>query len=187
MPTLRHFTVVPCRCPPTLGEVFGPSRTTQVVVVVGRSDGKSCSFASIRILGKRCTETPSPSFWRGSIRRGRTSSRATTLSREPPRRRLGRPSSSTWRRQAKALACQVLSGVRPPRASAHFSDGIRNPRVPADSLGRSLGVLAGDHLKTASDLGMPLVGVGLWIAPKGTLRQALTNTDGCAGRGARYN
>ncbi len=39
-----------------------------------------------------------------------------------------------------------------------------------------LGVLAGDHLKTASDLGLPLVGVGLAYA-EGYFRQAL-NRDG---------
>ena len=39
-----------------------------------------------------------------------------------------------------------------------------------------LGVLAGDHLKTASDLGLPLVGVGLAYA-EGYFRQAL-NQDG---------
>ena len=39
-----------------------------------------------------------------------------------------------------------------------------------------LGVLAGDHLKTASDLGLPLVGVGLAYA-EGYFRQAL-NSDG---------
>jgi starch phosphorylase len=42
-----------------------------------------------------------------------------------------------------------------------------------------LGVLAGDHLKTSSDLGLPLVGVGLAYA-EGYFRQAL-NTDGWQG------
>ncbi len=42
-----------------------------------------------------------------------------------------------------------------------------------------LGVLAGDHLKTASDLGLPLVGVGLAYA-EGYFRQAL-NADGWQG------
>lgn len=45
-----------------------------------------------------------------------------------------------------------------------------------------LGVLAGDHLKSASDLGLPLVGVGLAYA-EGYFRQAL-NTDGW--QGERY-
>ncbi len=45
-----------------------------------------------------------------------------------------------------------------------------------------LGVLAGDHLKTASDLGLPLVGVGLAYA-EGYFRQVL-NSDGW--QGERY-
>lgn len=45
-----------------------------------------------------------------------------------------------------------------------------------------LGVLAGDHLKTASDLGLPLVGVGLAYA-EGYFRQTL-NEDGW--QGERY-
>jgi glycogen phosphorylase len=45
-----------------------------------------------------------------------------------------------------------------------------------------LGVLAGDHLKAASDLGVPLIGVGLAYA-EGYFRQAL-NTDGW--QGERY-
>jgi starch phosphorylase len=45
-----------------------------------------------------------------------------------------------------------------------------------------LGVLAGDHLKTASDLGLPLVGVGLAYA-EGYFRQVL-NDDGW--QGERY-
>jgi starch phosphorylase len=45
-----------------------------------------------------------------------------------------------------------------------------------------LGVLAGDHLKTASDLGLPLVGVGLAYA-EGYFRQVL-NDDGL--QGERY-
>ncbi len=45
-----------------------------------------------------------------------------------------------------------------------------------------LGVLAGDHLKTSSDLGIPLVGIGLAYA-EGYFRQAL-NTDGW--QGERY-
>ena len=39
-----------------------------------------------------------------------------------------------------------------------------------------LGVLAGDHLKSASDLGLPLVGVGLMYR-EGYFRQYL-NVDG---------
>ena len=55
-----------------------------------------------------------------------------------------------------------------------------NESLPIYSGG--LGVLAGDHLKTASDLGLPLVGVGLAYA-EGYFRQVL-NDDGW--QGERY-
>ena len=63
----------------------------------------------------------------------------------------------------------------PLRAVAYFSPefGI-SEAVPQYSGG--LGVLAGDHLKAASDLGLPLVGIGLMYR-NGYFRQAL-NVDG---------
>jgi starch phosphorylase len=63
----------------------------------------------------------------------------------------------------------------PLRAVAYFSPefGIAEA-VPQYSGG--LGVLAGDHLKAASDLGVPLVGVGLFYR-HGYFRQSL-NSDG---------
>jgi starch phosphorylase len=59
-----------------------------------------------------------------------------------------------------------------PRAVAYFSPeyGIA-AELPQYSGG--LGILAGDHLKTASDLGVPLVGVGL-LYRHGYFRQALS-------------
>ena len=66
-------------------------------------------------------------------------------------------------------------GASPLRAIAYFSPefGIAEA-LPQYSGG--LGVLAGDHLKAASGLGVPLVGVGLFYK-QGYFRQAL-NTDG---------
>ncbi|HEX8582076.1 MAG TPA: alpha-glucan family phosphorylase, partial [Acidimicrobiales bacterium] len=63
----------------------------------------------------------------------------------------------------------------PLRSVAYFSPefGIAEA-LPQYSGG--LGVLAGDHLKTASDLGVPVVGVGLFYR-HGYFRQALS-TDG---------
>jgi hypothetical protein len=63
----------------------------------------------------------------------------------------------------------------PLRAVAYFSPefGI-SEAVPQYSGG--LGVLAGDHLKAASDLGLPLVGIGLMYR-NGYFRQAL-NVEG---------
>ena len=77
---------------------------------------------------------------------------------------LSRPS---WFQQACALD--------PPPLTAYFSMeyGITDA-LPLYSGG--LGVLAGDHLKTASDLGVPLVAVGLFYR-EGYFRQML-DADG---------
>ena len=66
--------------------------------------------------------------------------------------------------------------TRPLRSVAYFSPefGIAEA-LPQYSGG--LGVLAGDHLKAASDLGVPLVGVGLFYR-HGYFRQASTPTAG---------
>jgi starch phosphorylase len=62
--------------------------------------------------------------------------------------------------------------VTSPRAIAYFSPeyGITSV-LPQYSGG--LGILAGDHLKTASDLGVPLIGVGL-LYRHGYFRQSLS-------------
>ncbi len=101
---------------------------------------------------------------------------ATTRSRRsvrcrPPASRSSPPTSAS---------CAARAGARRPRAVPH-----RRPLVPEDRPARcapkaiayfspeygitsvlpqysgGLGILAGDHLKTASDLGVPLIGVGL--------------------------
>lgn len=70
---------------------------------------------------------------------------------------------------------QSLKGRTKPKQIAYFSPefGV-SEALPIYSGG--LGVLAGDHLKAASDLGIPLVGVGL-LYRQGYFRQAL-NADG---------
>ena len=67
---------------------------------------------------------------------------------------------------------RVAAGDTLPRSVAYFSPeyGITSV-LPQYSGG--LGILAGDHLKTASDLGVPLVGVGL-LYRHGYFRQALS-------------
>ncbi len=64
---------------------------------------------------------------------------------------------------------QKRSGPEAPQAIAYFSPeyGITSV-LPQYSGG--LGILAGDHLKTASDLGVPLIGVGL-LYQNGYFRQ----------------
>ncbi|WP_049564350.1 alpha-glucan family phosphorylase [Streptomyces sp. SBT349] len=72
-----------------------------------------------------------------------------------------------WYQQADARA-----GGELPRAIAYFSPefGI-TAALPQYSGG--LGILAGDHLKAASDLGVPLIGVGL-LYRHGYFRQSLS-------------
>ena len=67
---------------------------------------------------------------------------------------------------------RLAAGDDLPRAVAYFSPeyGITSV-LPQYSGG--LGILAGDHLKTASDLGVPLIGVGL-LYQMGYFRQQLS-------------
>src|SRR6266516_762351 len=65
---------------------------------------------------------------------------------------------------------QTLSDA--PRQIAYFSPEFGVSEVLPQYSG-GLGVLAGDHLKAASDLGAPLVGVGLFYR-SGYFRQTLT-------------
>jgi starch phosphorylase len=85
-----------------------------------------------------------------------------------------------WRRMQEYLRADrtwagTHAGVLRPRPVAYFSAefGIHES-VPIYSGG--LGVLAGDHIKSASDLDIPLVGIGLFYA-QGYFRQRL-NPDG---------
>ncbi|KOS54187.1 alpha-glucan family phosphorylase [Rhodococcus rhodochrous] len=63
-------------------------------------------------------------------------------------------------------------GVRLPSGIAYFSMEFGVSEVLPNYSG-GLGILAGDHLKAASDLGLPLVGVGL-LYRSGYFRQSLT-------------
>ncbi|MGN6781318.1 MAG: alpha-glucan family phosphorylase [Marmoricola sp.] len=63
-------------------------------------------------------------------------------------------------------------GATMPRAIAYFSSEFGITSVLPQYSG-GLGILAGDHLKTASDLGLPLTGVGL-LYRHGYFRQALS-------------
>ncbi len=87
----------------------------------------------------------------------------------------GRAGSGTGGGTAVALKTEPRTVLSPAQYIAYFSAefGI-NESVPIYSGG--LGVLAGDHLKAASDLGIPLVGVGLMYR-EGYFHQYL-NVDG---------
>lgn len=74
--------------------------------------------------------------------------------------------------QGEAERRQAAGEASPPAAVAYFSAeyGLTSA-LPQYSGG--LGILAGDHLKSASDLGMPIIGVGL-LYGAGYFRQSLT-------------
>ncbi|MGH3510635.1 MAG: alpha-glucan family phosphorylase, partial [Nocardioidaceae bacterium] len=65
------------------------------------------------------------------------------------------------------------TGGAAPRAVAYFSPEFGITAVLPQYSG-GLGILAGDHLKTASDLGVPIVGVGL-LYRHGYFRQSLSH------------
>jgi starch phosphorylase len=67
---------------------------------------------------------------------------------------------------------QVDQGVAMPIGIAYFSMEFGVAEVLPNYSG-GLGILAGDHLKSASDLGLPLVAVGLYYR-SGYFRQSLT-------------
>ncbi|MCV7289563.1 glycosyltransferase family 1 protein [Mycolicibacterium wolinskyi] len=67
---------------------------------------------------------------------------------------------------------QADSGVEMPKGIAYFSMEFGVAKVLPNYSG-GLGILAGDHLKSASDLGLPLIAVGLYYR-SGYFRQSLT-------------
>ncbi len=79
-----------------------------------------------------------------------------------------------WAREQGGLGPDG-SGGGAPRSIAYFSPEFGLTEVLPQYSG-GLGILAGDHLKTASDLGVPIVGVGLFYKT-GYFKQSL-NRDG---------
>jgi starch phosphorylase len=67
---------------------------------------------------------------------------------------------------------QQSDGAAMPNGIAYFSMEFGVAEVLPNYSG-GLGILAGDHLKSASDLGLPLIGVGLYYR-SGYFRQSLT-------------
>ncbi|MGV0814881.1 glycosyltransferase family 1 protein [Mycolicibacterium boenickei] len=67
---------------------------------------------------------------------------------------------------------QIADGVEMPKGIAYFSMEFGVAEVLPNYSG-GLGILAGDHLKSASDLGLPLIAVGLYYR-SGYFRQSLT-------------
>ena len=72
-----------------------------------------------------------------------------------------------------------------PKAVAYFSPEFGITHVLPQYSG-GLGILAGDHLKAASDLGVPVIGVGL-LYQRGYFRQALDSATGAQTELYPYN
>ena len=155
MRALRSFTVR-ARLPEALGP---PARAgLQPALVVGRPHPGPVPLGRPAALG---ADRPRPG---AAARPGRPPSGSSSW---PPTR----PSWASWARSTTTCAATSRrpAGSRtgrpaPLRAVAYFSPefGIAEA-LPQYSGG--LGVLAGDHLKAASGLGVPLVGVGLLLPP----------------------
>ncbi|WP_258904500.1 alpha-glucan family phosphorylase [Actinokineospora sp. UTMC 2448] len=77
-----------------------------------------------------------------------------------------------WYQERARRAADGANGTRLPRAIAYFSMEFGVTEALPNYSG-GLGVLAGDHLKAASDLGVPLIGVGL-LYRSGYFRQSLS-------------
>jgi starch phosphorylase len=77
-----------------------------------------------------------------------------------------------YQRRQDELAYRPPAETRPPASIAYFSMEFGVTEALPNYSG-GLGVLAGDHLKAASDLGVPLIGVGL-LYRSGYFRQSLS-------------
>jgi starch phosphorylase len=77
-----------------------------------------------------------------------------------------------YQRRQEELSAAAAGGTRMPDSIAYFSMEFGVTEALPNYSG-GLGVLAGDHLKAASDLGVPLIGVGL-LYRSGYFRQSLS-------------
>ena len=136
----------------------------------------ACSATSIRCAGGSSTTIPFR-CWRRFRWRDRAPRRGELV--------LHSRINYAYRRQQEYLQADRTwgarhAGVLRPRPVAYFSAEFGlHESIPVYSGG--LGVLAGDHIKSASDLGIPLVGVGLFYG-QGYFRQRLDRARLAAGR-----
>ena len=164
MKAIRRFTVRPVLPEPlAAAQRSGP----QSALVLARGDPRPLPVRRPRALGRRRTATPygcsaacrprgSPSWPRTAASCAGSTAVADDLH--------DYVTGDRW--------YQAQPGTGLPAAVAYFSPefGI-TAALPQYSGG--LGILAGDHLKAASDLGVPLIGVGL-LYRHGYFRQSLS-------------
>ncbi len=166
MPSVRSFTVLPA-LPESLMELSVLARNLfwswnpQFVELFKRIDPAlwaACGHNPVKLLGMV------------------SQSRLETLSQnESFLNELRRASESLSEYVQASTWYEKVCGENPDAVIAYFSAEFGlHECLPIYAGG--LGILAGDHLKSASDLGIPLVGVGL-MYQKGYFRQHL-NVDG---------
>ncbi len=163
---LRSFTVR-ARLPESLTPLVTPR--AEPALVVGSRDPRPVPLGRPRPLGGH-TARP------GRCPRGGRPERLQGLSEDPGFLRFLSDTDDELTRYLTNDRWFQLKGRSPLQLVGYFSPefGI-SEALPQYSGG--LGVLAGDHLKAASDLGVPLVGVGLFYR-HGYFRQSLSPTDG---------
>ena len=137
--------------------ISGSRRSRRTSGGAGTTTRRACSASSIRCCGASSTTTRSrccSRFRSSSSRSARRSWRCTAASTTPTAGcRSTLQSTRTWGARH--------AGVLWARPVAYFSAEFGlHESMPIYSGG--LGILAGDHVKSASDLGIPLVGIGLY-------------------------
>ena len=163
MKALRSFTVRPS-LPPELGGPGGAGH--EPALVVGRPDPRPVPLGRPRRVGRHRPRPRAPA--RPGVRASGSTRWPTTPASCASSARCATSCSAT----STATAGSRPATGRPCGRIAYFSPefGIAEA-LPQYSGG--LGVLAGDHLKAASDLGLPLVGIGLFYR-HGYFRQSLS-------------
>ena len=151
---IRRFTIHPA-LPAALAPLADPD--AQPALVLARADAGRCSPRSTRRPGRSSRHDPA-----GLLARVSPERLAALAADEDFLRRLGEAVDELDEYLTGSRAgtsCRVRRPTARP-AIAYFSPeyGI-TAALPQYSGG--LGILAGDHLKSASDLGVPLIGVGL--------------------------
>ena len=165
MKAIRKFTVRTV-LPERLGALDEPSQAT----CAGRGTSRPGACSSAIDPDGLARDRPRPDR---PARRGRAASASTS---SPPTTASSRGPNAAARRPARLPRASRAGTSRSTDAEAatiaYFSPefGIA-AALPQYSGG--LGILAGDHLKSASDLGVPLIGVGLFYRA-GYFRQAIS-------------
>ena len=138
----------------------------------GTTRPRACSASSIPVLWRELRPQPDRPAAADADRDARGAGRAAGAA-QPHQLRLPPAAGVPRRRRTPGARATPACSGRGRSPTSRPSSGCTS-RMPIYSGG--LGILAGDHIKSASDLGIPLVGVGLYY-DQGYFRQRL-DADG---------